>query len=422
MACAICEADNEFKDKVWYTYADRLRVRDAARSAQKLISEDLTAEQVKEHLLYHHFIQPTPPGKNLNRSLALQEALTSFPRYWFYLLLALYRAQALSEQQIYQLFYLESAPDSVELYDQMQQDLNRLSYRSFLYKLWPDCMADTMRFEDSGPYYFINRQAIPLVERLMGLESESLPFGAYVTSAQQVQEAYLERDSRFLDTVVAMRSQLYRREFEFDNRPSTVHVAIEHWYAPIQLHTELSDGEAFSPAALLGFRVDSRDGALSHLLPSWWEYDRGTEEPGEVVKEILRYALYYGGERYQQQFPALANNNCPGPLIVVCEDSYRRQEITALLAAKLGDSQVPLYLVDRGTLLRDPYAEEILVKASDPSSRYSLLPVIWQEGKILRDVHAIPGTGSLGDGSGTAPLSLDESEGAEAVDLSGWAS
>lgn len=418
MNCLICAAEEESSNQVWYAYANRLRMRDAVHSAQKLISPDLTYDQVAEHLREHQYIQPPPPGKGLNRSLALQEALTSFPRYWFYIMLAMYRAQALSEQQLYKMFYLDHAKDSVSLQKQMKSDLQRLSSRSFLYRVWPESLAHTIEFEDAGPYYFLNRQSIPLVERLEGLESESLAFGAYVTSAAQVQEFYLERDARFLEVIVALRSGLYRRESTLAGKSAIVHLAIENWYAPIQLHCEISEGDPFSPAALTGFRCEAPNGSWSHLLPCWWEYDRGTEEAGEIADEVLRYSKYYATERYRQQFPILAAHGCPGPLIVVCEDSYRREEVRSALSARLGDQKVPVYLVERASLIHDPYGEGILLRPGDDAGRYSLLEVVWDHTQKLRDAHALPGTANLTDAVGVTHTPA-ESQGQQ-VEVESW--
>lgn len=419
MSCLICSADEETANQVWYSYAHRLRMRDALSTAQKTIDEELTYDQVAEHLRTHEYIQPSPPGKGLNRSLALQEALTSFPPYWFYLMLALYRAQALSEQQLYKMFYLEQAKDSAALIEQMRSDLQRLSSRSFLYRVWPESLAHTLKFEDAGPYYFLNRQAIPLVERLEGLPGESLSFGAYVTSAAQVQEFYLERDARFLEVIVALRSGLYRREVELEGKSAIAHLAIENWFAPIQLHCEIAEGEPFSPAALIGIRCEAPDGSWSHLLPCWFEYDRGTDEASEVADEIFRYSRYYGSEHYRNQFPILALHSCPGPLIVVCEDAYRREEVREQLAAKLGDQEIPVYLVERSSLTHDPYGAGILLRPGDEDGRYSLLEVMFEHSKRLREAHALPGTAHLDDPAGSTPSAKANPE-SQRIEVEGW--
>jgi len=415
MSCLICQADQEQQNQIWYAYADRLRSKDAFHSAQSVISPDLTSAQVSEHLRQHHFIQPSPPGQGLNRSLALQEALTSFPRYWFYILLAIYKAQALSGQQLYDLFYLDHAQDSKVLRQQLEDDLHRLSCRSFLYRVWPETLAHTLTFEDHGPYYFLGRQAIPLIERLQGMEPESLAFGAYVTSAQQVQEFYLERDSRFMKAIVAIRSNLYRRQFSFDGQLASVHLSIENWYAPVQLHCQLEDGQPFAPSALLAFRFQSNQRAFSYLLPCWFEYDRGTEEADEVAGEALRYGSYYNSLEYQNKFKEMARHSCPGPLIIICDDTYRREEVRLALAQRLKGKEVPIYLTDRQSLISDPYNQEILMRHD--GQRSGLMETIWEDCVALREAHATPGTGSLTEGTSLISSTPDSS--AEA-DLSGW--
>ena len=417
MECVICNADEEARNQVWYAYANRLKMRDAMRAAHKLVDDSLTLDQVETHLRDHQYTQPSPPGKGSNRSLALQEALTSFPRYWFYILLAIYRAQALSEQQLYKMFYLDHAKDSAKLQKQMRKDLHRMTSRSFLYRVWPEALAHTLNFEDPGPYYFLNRQAVALVERLEGLASESMPFGSYVTSAQQVQEFWLERDARFLETVVSMRSGLYRHEMTVEDRAMVVHLAIENWYAPIQLHCELGEGNPFAPSALMGFRFETRDGGLSHLLPCWFEYDRGTDEASEVAEEVLRYGSYYASEHYHSQFPILSKLSCPGPLIIVCDDAYRREEVRGELSARIGKQLAPIYLVERGSLINDPYGQGILLTPGDDQSRFSLLGVIWDNTLALRESHAMAGTGHLTDGGESSSKNK-----AQQVELGSWGS
>ena len=427
--CVICNADQEESDRVWYAYAGRLRLRDALRVAQKQWPDaELTSELVQAHLHHHPFVQPTPPGK-LNRGMALQEALAGFRRHSLFLLLAIYRAKSLSARQIYQFFYLDHAEDSEDLRALMARDLRKLSYRSFLYQLWPENVG-TLSFPDPGPYYFLNRQACPVVERLEGLESSSLPFGQYVTSISQVKEFYMERDARFMDVVTAMRAGLYQRSFLLEGREVTVHLGVEHWYAPVQLFCELpnpngGEGSHFAPSGLFGLRVESRDGALSALLPVWFEYDRGTEEADETVDEILRYAAYYSSSFYKTKFPRLAAHNNPGPLIVLCDDAYRRQEMVLALRDRVGDRHVPIYFTERPTLLRDPYAQGVLTGIADPDRHYSLLERVVHHNKALIDQRVFAGTDRL-----TAPTIAQLAARAETasrsdkrddrLDLSAW--
>jgi len=423
MECAICNAELEEQEKVWHAYAHRLRLRDAVRVAQRTWPQDeLTSEMVRTHLREHHYIQPSPPGKGLNRSMALQETLTTFQRPWFYLMLALYRGQALSRDQIYRMFYLDHAENSDQLRDKLLADLQKLSYRSFLYQVWPDTIS-TLRFEDPGPYYFLNRQAVPLVERLEGLESGSLPFGMYVTSQQQVQEFYLERDARFLDVIVTMREQLYRREFELMGKMCHVHLGVEHWYAPVQLHTEV-EGQPFSPSGLVALRAESRDGTFSTLLPVWFEYDRGTEDAEETSDEILRYAKYFESDAYRSKFPLLAENRSPGPLVVLCEDAYRREEIGRMLGAKLGQQAAPIYLTERPTMMQDPYAPDVLVPVGDSDQRYGLLERMIFHTQTLISRHILSGTAHLTDPPAKELLGKNNPTGVSPsdVDLSSWGS
>jgi hypothetical protein len=283
----------------------------------------------------------------------------------------------------------------------MEQELRRLTFRSFLYQLWPE-NAGTLAFDDPGPYYFLNRQACPVVERLEGMAPQSLPFGAYVTSLSQVREFYLERDSRLMDVIVAMREGLYRRNFSIGEREVAAHLGIEHWYAPVQLHCELTvPGHAepvhFAPSALIGMRLESRDGALSTLLPMWFEYDRGTEDVESTVEEVLRYANYYGSDEYRRRFPRLAEQNNPGPLIVLCEDAYRREEVAAALRSRLGGRSIPVYFSERPTLLHDPYAEDLLVSVAAGGERYALLDRLLAHNKPLLDRRVFAGTDRLTD-------------------------
>ena len=423
MDCPICQAELEEQGKVWHAYAQRLRLRDAVRAAQHgWPNDELTSEMVRTHLREHHWIQPSPPGKGLNRSIAMQDALTTFQLSWYYLMLALYRGQALSRDQIYRMFYLDHADNSDQLREKLLADLQKLSFRSYLYQVWPDVITD-MRFEDSGPYYFLNRQAVPLVERLEGMEPGSLPFGMYVTSQQQVQEYYLERDARFLDVIVAMREHLYRREFELDGKTCSVHMGIEHWYAPIQLHAEIN-GDQFSPSGLVALRAESRDGTFATLLPVWFEYDRGTEEAAETADEILRYAEYFESDFYKDKFPLLAENKTPGPLVVICEDAYRREEVGRLLGAKLAGQSVPIYLTERTTLLKDPYAADVLTPVGDSDQRYSLLDRMMLHTQLLVQRHVFSGTAHLTDPPAKELTRLASMPVAEPknIDISSWGS
>jgi hypothetical protein len=318
------------------------------------------------------------------------------------------------------MFYLDHAENSDQLREKLLADLQRLSFRSFLYQVWPDTIS-TLRFEDPGPYYFLNRQAVPLVERLEGLESGSLPFGMYVTSQQQVQEFYLERDARFLDTIVSLREHLYRREFEISGKHCHVHLGVEHWYAPAQLYTELGD-DNFAPSGMVALRIESRDGTFSTLLPAWFEYDRGTEDAEDTANEILRYAQYFESGKYKEMFPLLAEHKNPGPVIVICEDAYRREEISRIIGIKLAGQSAPIYLTERPTLLHDPYAAQVLSPAGDATERYSLVERMIAHSQAIISKHVFSGTAHLTDPPArelSQQSGLGHIQAAE-VDLSAW--
>lgn len=401
MPCLLCDATAEQHEKIWCAYASRLNLRDAWRMSMRTLElEDgqLTDEEVQEHLFEHHWVQPSPPGK-FHRSLALQEALTTFPRHLFWLLRAIYRAKALSERQIYAMFYLQAAPDGLELRERFKQDLRRLVFRSFLYQHWPENRG-ALAYEDPGPYYFLNRQAIPVVERLEGV---TLEFTTYTTSLQQVHEFQLEHDARMLDVVVAMRECLYDRVFPYGDEQMAAMVGIEHWYSPVQLESHLvlpnKEEVNFAPSALLGVRMESQSGNLSTLLPVWLEYDRGTEEPEDVARGITYYAAYYATSEYKQLFPRLAEHQTPGPLICVCESPYRRDEVAEAFGELLGERQVPVYFTDRQTFCHDPYREDILYAAGAERQRYALLERMLHHCDALVAQRVFAGTDRLTDRS-----------------------
>lgn len=399
--CVICQAEPEEAEKVWYAYATRLRVRDAYKTAKRVFTEaDLSLEDVGEHLREHHFVQPGPPGKP-NRNLALQEAMNQLHKPIHLLLQAIYRAQALSLRQIEEMFYIDQAEDPEPLRERMRTELRKLSYRSFLYQLWPENIG-TLSFDDPGPYYLLNRQACPVVERLEGLPAESIPFGAYVTSLSQVKEFYLERDSHFVEVIISLRRHLYQRPFMFEGREMQVHLGIEHWYAPVQTHCSVPslDGkeeEPFAPSGLVGFRMESRDGTFSTLLPVWFEYDNGTDDPGEVAAEILRYGAYYKSEGYRKQFPRMHESGVTGPLIVICEDAYRREEIGDALKRELEGQEVPIYLTERPSLLGDPYASKLLLPVGNRAETYHILERAVHHNRKLIDRRVFSGTERLND-------------------------
>lgn len=400
MGCVLCECEQEIADRVWYAYAARLNLKDATRAARRQLTEHKIApKDVAEHLFEHHYVQPSPPGRTLHRSLALQEAMTTFPRYLYHLLRALYRAKALSERQIYAMFYLRQAPDGDHLRERMRQDLQRLVFRSFLYRHWPENQG-ALSFEDPGPYYFLNRQAIPIVERLEGVE---LPFSSYTTSVRQVEEFNLEHDARMLDLIVALREKLYRRSFPWKKGEFYAHLGIDHWYAPLQLYTELDiktqNGQnvVFTPAAVLGIRLESRDGELSTVLPLWLEYDRGTDDADAVGEHLLYYAHYYSCEKYRKMFPRLAQHRNPGPLVCVCESPYRRDEVMDAFYARVGERPLPVYFVDRRTFCHDPYQASLLLSVSTPDARYDLLERVLHHNRVLLERHVFSATDHLTD-------------------------
>lgn len=408
MECVLCAAEAEDQEKVWHAYGSRLNFRDPWRVAQNQLNLiDITLEEVEEHLTHHAWVQPSPLGK-LYRSLALQEALTTFPRYLFYLFRALYRAKALSQKQIYSMFYLDQGADSTELKAKMESELRRLVFRGYLYRHWPENKG-ALDYEDPGPYYFINRQGIPIVERLEGIPSGDLEFTSYITSLSQVLEFNLEHDARLMDAVVAMRERLYRRTFDWQESELQMHVAIEHWYAPVQLHAHLTleDGRElnFTPAALIGIRAETRDGSLSSLLPLWFEYDRGVDEPEQVVESIVLYGEYYKSSAYQTMFPRLVEHNATGPLICICESPYRRDEISALLSEVLPEQPVPLYLTDRQSFVHDPYATGILTSPQNPGKRYTLTERLMEHNRVFIQQRVLSGTDHLHDPSTTELLS-----------------
>lgn len=400
--CPICALADEEHDRIWHAYGARINLRDSFKVATRIFAGkepevQISEEQVAEHLLGHHWVQPTPLGK-FNRSFALQEAMTSFPRHLLLLLRALYRARALSKQQIYRLFYLDHAPDSQALRDQIDRELQALTFRSYLFCHFPENKG-ALTFEDEGPFYFINRQAIPLVEHLEGTELEP---GTYTTSIAQVQEYFLEHDTRFLDVIVRLREALYQRPFPYGQSQLTAHLGLDHWYAPAQLHCPLPSPSGvgtieFSPAAALGFRVEVRDGSMNTLLPLWIDYDRGTEQVDEMADGLLLYAAYYGDSAYRQRFPRLAEHRTPGPLLVICENAWRCQQLAEALHERFGDQDVPVYLADRSTLMQDPYAPNILISPTQSQARFSLLERLLTCSRPLITARAFAATDHLHD-------------------------
>jgi hypothetical protein len=394
--------DHEEHKHLWRVYGQRIAVSDPYRLFQKAHPEiPITEAMVDEHFRSHPFEQPGPGNNKINRSQALQEALTTFPKYLFYLFRALYRARSLSQSQIYTIFYLDQSADSPELREQMERELHRLVARNYLYRVWPAQLTE-VTYNDPGPFYFIGRQAIPVVEKLEGISPGELPPKHYITNAQNIEPYFLEKDVRFLDVIVALRYWLYRRTFTYSERELVAHVAIEHWYAPSQLtaYIEMNNGRAvhFTPQALVGIRAETRDGSLSTLLPLWIEYDRGLDETHQVVDEILCYGLYYQHEHYQQMFPRLAETQTPGPLLILCETPYRRDEMLQALQAVLPPRPVPIYLVDRTSFCHDPYAEGLL---SSPQTelKYSLLERLMYHNQTLIRHRVFSGMDHLSDRS-----------------------
>lgn len=399
MECPLCTCGTSEHDEVWHAYAQNMKLADAHRMAQRRLDDpSITSEQVDEHLRRHHWVQPSPPGK-LHPSLALQEALVEFKRHEFYLLRALYRAKALSARQIYALFYLDHAVDGPDLQQRLADDLHRLTFRSFLYQHWPENRG-ALTFDDPGPYYCLNRQAIPIINRL---EDTSVAFNSYTTSIAQIQEFNLEHDCRFHDVIVALRQSLYRRSFSLAGREVQAHVGVEHWYAPVQLNTHLKllDGQEvnFTPAGLLGVRLESRDSDLSTLLPLWLEYDRGTHDADLVAQSVLCYGNYFNSPDFKKRFPRLAEHKSTGPLVVICESAYRRDEVAQALEARLGGKRVPVYLTDRPTVSHDPYTPGILTTPGGGDERFTLLDRLVEHSRTLIQHRVYVGTDRLTDPS-----------------------
>ena len=393
--CPICQADPKQQENIWYAYADRMVLKDAFRAARRLLGPDIQWAQVNEHLYQHHWVQPAPPGR-LQRNLALQEVITTFSNYMYHMLRAVWRARALSRRQLYAMFYLDSAEDGEELRELFGRDLQRLVFRSFLYQHWPENKG-ALQFEDPGPYYFLNQKAIPLLERLEGQE---LGFNDYIPSLAKIKEFNLEHDTRFLDVLVQLRSTLYNRSFNWNEERLTCHLGVEHWFPGhmVQTHLSLPSGKeiVFEPAALVALRAESHSGALSTLLPCWFEYDRSTKDLSEIVDRILAHQVYHRSVSFQNLFPRMAEHHSPGPLVVVCDSSYRRDEVAATLSGQLSGQPAAIYLTDRPTLIHDPYGEGILV-APGQQQRYSLLERLLEHNRCLIDHRAFSGHDHLTD-------------------------
>jgi hypothetical protein len=402
VSCPLCDLAPEPAANLWRVYGQRLSPRDVHRLLVKQHPELSVSEaEIDTHFREHPFEQPAPEGK-LHRSQALQEGLTTFPRYLFYLFRALYRGTALSQRQIYAMFYLDQAADSPQLQAQMRGELHRLVARNYLYRVYPEQLS-AVSYDDPGPFYFIGRQGIPLAEKLEGIAPGELHARHYMTNFQNVEPYHLEKDLRFLDAIVALRRRLYRRTFRYADRELQAHIGIEHWYAPSELlaHIQLPDGRAFNftPSALLGVRAETRDGSLSTLLPLWLEYDRGIDDIAAVVDNILCYGFYYQHEHYAQTFPRLAEHQNPGPLVILCETPYRRDEVAAALRSVLPDRPVPVYLADRASFCHDPYEDGQLLSPQQPDKSFNTLERLLFHNKALTKQRVFTGTDHLDDPS-----------------------
>lgn len=394
--CPLCDADERTADNIWYAYADRLAMKDAFRAAKRLLGSAVEWDTVTQHLYHHHWVQPQPPGR-LVKNLALQEVMTGFSRYMFLLLQAVYRGKALSKRQIYIMFYIDHAEDSEALREQMHRDLQRLVFRSFLYQHWPENKG-ALQFDDPGPFYFINQRALPILERLEGHE---ISFNEYVPSLAKIKEFNLESDSRFLDVIVRLRACLYGRRFHYADEMLQAHLAIEHWIPPHALHTHLAIDDRkeihFSPAGLVGMRVETISGSLSTILPLWLHYDRGIDTPQEIVDRLNAYTPYLQSTHYVMQFPRLAEHKNPGMLVVVCDSPYRRDEIQETLHKQTTALAMPTYLTDRASFSRDPYDTGILVHSGDVKERYSLIDQLIEHNKRIIQTRVFASTDRLTD-------------------------
>jgi len=95
------------------------------------------------------------------------------------------------------------------------------------------------------------------------------------------------------------------------------------------------------------------------------------------------------------------------------------------LRSRVGDRHVPIYFTERPTLLRDPYAQGVLIGVSSPDRRYSLLERIVHHNKTLIDQRVFAGTDRLTDPTvaqlaARAESSRRPDKRDERLDLSAW--
>lgn len=403
--CPLCELDNVNHDNLWRVFGQRLSLKDVKTLFEKQNDISISEEQINEHFRFHPVEQPTPEGKKMNRGHALQEAMTTFPKYLHYMFRALYRAKALSQEQIYNMFYLgQASGDSEDIKKVMQDDLFRLTMRNYLYRVYPEQFPN-LSFSHQGPFYFIGRQGIPLVEKLEGIVPGEMGPKHYMTNFQNVEPYNMEIDLKFLDTVVALRSKLYNRSFAYNGETTQIHLAIENWFSASELTAQIDLGNArninFTPDSVVGFRCETRSGELSTLLPLWLSYDRGIDEIADVVDNTLAFGLYFQHEKYKKTFPRLYEQKTPGPVIIICETPHRRDELASALKPQFEQSrrEIPIYLTDKETFCTDPYMEGALYSPQQTGKSFDLIERLFYHNQKLIRHRTFTSTDSLDEPS-----------------------
>lgn len=396
-SCVLCQLvtadDHEagtIHNRIWYAFGERLNVEDAYHVAMKN-GVEAPREIIQEHLLHHAYEQPQAQGK-YKSDRALQEVISTFPEYYYWILRTLYRFKALSEKQIKRIFYEPYYEAPGESDQRFEEDFTRLIFRSFLLK-HNITSKGALLYEDEGPYYFLNRQAIPVVENL---EKTTLSPKLYTTRSSQVEEFHLEEDSRLNECFTALRTSLYNRSFKIGKRDISLHLSVENVHTSKRMHwllpkTKKSEAEMFAPSLFAALRMEDND-ALSVLLPFFFEYDRGTKSIAAVVEKLINYFRFFASEVYEQALPALSDEKHYPPVFVVVDTPFRAAEIIRQVEARVGPRPLALYFCDYETFKHDPWASGIWRAINtDENERFGFLARLLFHSQKLTQSRALHG-------------------------------
>lgn len=398
--CALCllSLDEDVHRTVFYAYQEAANLRDAVIKIKE-IGIDTTPEELRTHIQYHRPIQPQPHNR-LRSANALYNA-EALPSRLQAILSLVSRVPALSGTHLAEFFYWNGKPEHLaSARAACYRDLSRLVKDNFLYRWYPPTTAGPTgarirAWQHRLSFYFLGRDAVPLIEKTEGrtlsrantdwvVSSDDLPEPHEVFAAGAAGESVAAL-TRQANRLAAIDAFLLGNKGRFN-----LELATDSWFGPKRL-TGLNKSKQRPVWGLAAFRVYPQGGDEDFLSPFLYEYDDGLRPQKDVAESLLRFIDMKRNGSIGKWFPQLQKAHVFPPILLISSDPFRLESLrrSVQIAARKKGALTSLPIIvccDQGTVNSGGISDESWISIWDKDAtpkRWRLIDVLSHQSEAL---------------------------------------